>query len=83
MTTTIEREIVFPHPREDVWRALTDSATLAQWLMPNDFDTPGHVQRSILDFFAERNRTARPIQWSYTSRKLLAKFSARQRIATG
>jgi len=52
-------------------------------LTPNDFDTPGRVQRSILDFFAERNRTARPIQWSYTSRNLLAKFSARQRIATG
>jgi uncharacterized protein YndB with AHSA1/START domain len=38
MTASIEREIVFPHPRQDVWRALTDSATLAQWLMPNDFE---------------------------------------------
>lgn len=52
-------------------------------LMPNDFDTLARVQRSILGFFAERNRTARPIQWSYTSRKLLAKFSVRQQTATG
>ena len=37
MTDSIQREIVFPQPREDVWRALTDSDTLADWLMPNDF----------------------------------------------
>ena len=38
MTGIIQREIVFPQPREDVWRALTDSAALAEWLMPNDFE---------------------------------------------
>ena len=32
---TIER--IYPHPRERVWRALTDADILAQWLMPNDF----------------------------------------------
>jgi len=28
---------IFPQPIETVWRALTDSAALASWLMPNDF----------------------------------------------
>jgi len=27
-------------------------------LMPNDFASPRHVERRILTFFAERNRTA-------------------------
>jgi uncharacterized protein YndB with AHSA1/START domain len=27
----------YPHPPERVWRALTDPAELAAWLMPNDF----------------------------------------------
>jgi uncharacterized protein YndB with AHSA1/START domain len=30
MTKTIQREILIPQPREQVWRALSDSATLAQ-----------------------------------------------------
>jgi uncharacterized protein YndB with AHSA1/START domain len=38
MSESIQREIAFPQPREDVWRALTDSAALAEWLMPNDFE---------------------------------------------
>jgi uncharacterized protein YndB with AHSA1/START domain len=38
MTDRIEREIVLPQPREDVWRALTDSVALGDWLMPNDFE---------------------------------------------
>lgn len=38
MTESIRRELVFPQSREDVWRALTDSVTLAEWLMPNDFE---------------------------------------------
>lgn len=33
---TIERE--YPHPRNKVWRALTDSRALAEWLMENDFE---------------------------------------------
>lgn len=32
---TIDR--VYPHPRERVWRALTEPEVLARWLMPNDF----------------------------------------------
>ena len=38
MTESIRRELVLPKPREDVWRALTDRAALAEWLMPNDFE---------------------------------------------
>src|SRR4051794_1180812 len=35
---TIHREILFPQSREQVWLALTDSATLAEWMYPNDFE---------------------------------------------
>jgi hypothetical protein len=52
-------------------------------LMPNDFASPAGVRRTILAFFAERNRHARPIQWSYTSQKLRAKFRGQQKLATG
>jgi len=34
-TLVVER--VFPHPQEKLWRALTESPFLAQWLMNNDF----------------------------------------------
>jgi uncharacterized protein YndB with AHSA1/START domain len=33
----IEREAVYPHSPERVWRALVDPAELAAWLMPTDF----------------------------------------------
>jgi len=37
----IERE--FPHPPEKLWRALTESKLLAQWMLNNDFEpTLGH-----------------------------------------
>ncbi len=35
-TVVVERE--FPHPPEKVWRALTESPLVAQWLMKNDFE---------------------------------------------
>jgi len=31
----VERDV--PHPPEKVWRALTESALIAEWLMTNDF----------------------------------------------
>jgi uncharacterized protein YndB with AHSA1/START domain len=37
MTGTIRREILIPQRREEVWRALTDSTALAEWMFPNDF----------------------------------------------
>ena len=33
----IETDAFFPHPPAAVWRAITDPALLARWLMPNDF----------------------------------------------
>ncbi len=35
-SVVIER--VFPHPPEKLWRALTESSLVAQWLMKNDFE---------------------------------------------
>lgn len=41
-TLSIER--VLPHSPEKIWRALTETDLLAQWLLPNDFQpTPGHA----------------------------------------
>ncbi len=37
MIETIRIEVIYPYPPERVWRALTESAALAEWLMPNDF----------------------------------------------
>jgi len=37
MTKTIQREILIPQSREQVWRALSDSTALAEWMFPNDF----------------------------------------------
>ena len=34
-TLVIERDL--PHPPQKVWRALTQSALIAEWLMANDF----------------------------------------------
>ena len=38
MTKTIRRELKFAHSPEVVWRSLTDSAALAAWMYPNDFE---------------------------------------------
>ena len=38
MNNTVRREILIPQPREAVWAAITESATLAQWMYPNDFE---------------------------------------------
>lgn len=37
MNDTIRRELFISQPREQVWQAITDSATLAEWMFPNDF----------------------------------------------
>jgi uncharacterized protein YndB with AHSA1/START domain len=36
-TQTLVVERVFPHRPEKLWRALTESTLLAQWMMSNDF----------------------------------------------
>jgi uncharacterized protein YndB with AHSA1/START domain len=38
MTKTFQREILIPQPREQVRRPITDSAELAEWMYPNDFE---------------------------------------------
>ena len=38
MSKTIRREILIPKPPEQVWRAITDRAALAEWMFPNDFE---------------------------------------------
>ena len=35
---TVSVDCVYPHPREKVWRAITDARALSEWLMPNDFE---------------------------------------------
>ena len=38
MRRDLKFEATYPHPPERVWRALTEPAALAQWLMENDFE---------------------------------------------
>jgi uncharacterized protein YndB with AHSA1/START domain len=42
MQRTIRIEKILPHPREQVWKALTDPRLLGSWLMPNDFQARLH-----------------------------------------
>jgi uncharacterized protein YndB with AHSA1/START domain len=37
-TRTVVIERTFPHPPEKLWRALTESPLIAQWLLNNDFE---------------------------------------------
>ncbi len=37
MERDLEFEKVYPHPIERVWRAITEPAAIAAWLMENDF----------------------------------------------
>ncbi len=36
-TRSLVFERLMPHPPEKIWRALTDSSLIAEWLMENDF----------------------------------------------
>jgi uncharacterized protein YndB with AHSA1/START domain len=38
MTSAIRRELKFAQPPDAVWRSLTDSGALAEWMYPNDFE---------------------------------------------
>jgi uncharacterized protein YndB with AHSA1/START domain len=38
MTESIRRELSVPQSQEQVWRALTDSTSLAEWMYPNDIE---------------------------------------------
>jgi uncharacterized protein YndB with AHSA1/START domain len=37
-TRSVVIERTFPHPPEKLWRALTESPLIAQWLLNNDFE---------------------------------------------
>jgi uncharacterized protein YndB with AHSA1/START domain len=41
-TQSVVIEKTFPHPPEKLWRALTETKLLAQWLMNNDFEPTPH-----------------------------------------
>lgn len=38
MTSSIRYALQLKHPPERVWKAITTSESMAQWLMPNDFE---------------------------------------------
>lgn len=38
MKRDLHYEVVYPHPIEKVWRVVTDSDAMSEWLMPNDFE---------------------------------------------
>jgi uncharacterized protein YndB with AHSA1/START domain len=38
MTSAIRRELKFVQPPDAVWRSLTHSGALAEWMYPNDFE---------------------------------------------
>jgi len=63
----VVHEVRFAHPIDRVWDAIVDSAALAQWLMPNDFEPRvghrfhfdagpprGRIEAEVLDIDAPR-----------------------------
>ena len=49
-------ERVFPHSPEKLWRALTESPLLAQWMMKNDFEpVPGRKFQFRADAYSALN----------------------------
>ena len=55
-------EIIFSKVQRDV-------------LTPNDFPSTAALERDLEAYFAELNAHPKPIKWTYTKTKLLAKFS--------
>jgi transposase len=56
-------EIVFSKVQRDI-------------LTPNDFPSLTALERDLMTYFAEINQHPRPINWTYTKVKLIAKFGA-------
>ena len=44
-------------------------------LQPNDFPSTQAVERDLAAYFAELNKNPKPVQWSYTKAKMMAKFA--------
>ena len=49
-------------------------------LTPNDFPSTLAVEKDLQHYFADLNGHPKPIQWTYTKTKLLAKFGAPQPV---
>jgi hypothetical protein len=45
-----------------------------QVLQPNDFPSTQALERTLMAYFDDLNRHPRPVKWSYTKAKLIAKF---------
>jgi uncharacterized protein YndB with AHSA1/START domain len=54
--SSIDHEVVYPHPPERVWRALTESDLLAEWLMDNDL-----TDARVGETFAFRDEAVPPL----------------------
>jgi transposase len=54
----------------EIWFSILQRKVLS----PNHFESVAHLKRVLLDFIRHHNRTAKPIQWSYTIAKLEKKF---------
>ena len=69
----IVHEVVYPHPVERVWQALTERDAIAAWLMPNDFaPVVGH----------EFQFTAKPQPgWDGTVRCVVTEVVERRRLS--
>lgn len=53
----IVHEIVYPHPRQQVWEALTDRQRLSDWLMETDFEPRLGCHFVFLDHTVEADST--------------------------
>ncbi len=56
-------EIIFSKVQRDVLR-------------PNDFSSVFVLQQNLMDYFDEINQNPKPVQWTYTKAKMLAKFGS-------
>jgi hypothetical protein len=65
-------EIIFSKVQRDVLKVQRDVLT------PNDFPSTLALEKNLKTYFAERNRHPKPIQWTYTKTKLMAKFGVPQ-----
>jgi transposase len=60
-------EIIFSKVQRDV-------------LTPNDFPSTLALEKNLQNYFDDLNRHPKPIQWTYTKTKLIAKFGASQPV---
>lgn len=57
MKREVRLDVIYPHPPERVWKAITDRDALQKWLMPNDFQPRlGHRFQFLKDAPDKRNR---------------------------